>query len=93
MYILVVFVSGTMASLFLFPEQWLNYGKEVFVYCDLCILDRFMFAMYIVQSGLCIVFAHNGAIVAHYSPDNEFSICTQWCSTCENSNIGSVFSR
>ena len=26
----------TMASLFLLTEQWLNYGKEVFVYCDLC---------------------------------------------------------
>ena len=39
------------------------------VYYDLCILDRFMFAMYIVQSGLCIVFAHNGAIAAHYFPD------------------------
>nr|POE64556.1 hypothetical protein CFP56_18841 [Quercus suber] len=36
-----------------------------FVYYDLCILDRFMFVMYIVQSGLCIVFAHNGAICLH----------------------------
>ena len=63
------------------------------VYYDLCILDRFMSAMYIVQSGLCIVFAHKGAVVAHYFPDNEFSVCTQWCSACENSNISSVFSR
>ena len=47
------------------------------MYCDLCImagnciLDRFMSAMYIVQSGLCIVFAHNGAVAAHYFPDNN----------------------
>ena len=63
------------------------------VYYDLCILDRFMSAMYIVQSGLCIVFAHNGAIAAHYFPDNKFSVCTQWCSACETSNLSSVFSR
>ena len=48
----------------------------VFVYCDLCmagnyILDRFMSAMYIMQSGLCIVFAHNGAVAAHYFPNNN----------------------
>lgn len=36
-----------------------------FVYYDLCILDKFMSVMHIVQSGLCIVFAHNGAICAH----------------------------
>ena len=50
MYILVVFVSGTMASLFLLPEQWLNYGKEVFVYCDLC-----MAAKVFVYWDLCMV--------------------------------------
>ena len=64
-----------------------------FVYYDLCILDRFMSAMYIVQSGLCIVFAHNGSVAAHYFPDNEFSVCTQWCSACETSSISSIFSR
>ena len=51
-------------------------AAKVFVYCDLCmagnyILDRFMSAMYIMQSGLCIVFAHNGAVAAHYFPDNN----------------------
>ena len=47
------------------------------MYCDLCImagnciLDRFMSAMYIVQFGLCIVFAHNGAVAVHYFPYNN----------------------
>ena len=56
MYILVVFVNGTMASLFLLPEQWLNYGKEVFVYCDLCML-RFLCiaAKVFVYCDLCMV--------------------------------------
>ena len=54
----------------------LGYCQRI-VYCDLCImaenciLDRFMSTMYIVQSGLCIVFAHNGAVAAHYFPDNN----------------------
>ena len=50
MYILVVFVRGTMASLFLLPEQCLNYGKEVFVNCDLC-----MVAKVFVYCDLCMV--------------------------------------
>ena len=61
-----------------------------FVYYDLCILDRFMSAMYIVQSGLCIVFAHNGAVAAHYFPDNNvYYVCTHIICIvyCETSNI------
>ena len=56
MYILVVFVSGTMAFLFLLPEQWLDDEKEVFVYCDLCML-RFlcMAAKVFVYCDLCMV--------------------------------------
>ena len=42
-----------------------------FVYYDLCILDKFMSAIYIVQSSLCIVFTHNGAVAAHYFPNNN----------------------
>ena len=55
MYILIVFVSGTMASLFLLLEQWLNYGKEVFVYCDLCMLRLLCMATNVfVYCDLCM---------------------------------------
>ena len=54
MYILVVFVNGTMASLFLLPEQWLNDGKEVFVYCDLCMLRFFCMAAKVLCIVICV---------------------------------------
>ena len=44
-----------------------------FVYYDLCILDRFMYVMYIVQSGLYIVFAHNGSVCLHTITITSFS--------------------
>ena len=53
-------------------------------------LFRSMSAMYIVQSGLCIVFAHNGAVAAHYFPDNNvYYVCTHIICIvyCETSNI------
>ena len=54
MYILVVFVSGTMAFLFLLPEQWLNDEKEVFVYCDLCMLRFLCMAAKVLCIVICV---------------------------------------
>ena len=50
-----------------------------FVYYDLCILDRFMSVMYIVQSGLCIVFAHNGAVCLHTMVQFVHTITNSLC--------------
>ena len=64
------------------------------MYYNLCILDRFMSAMYIVQSGLCIMLAHNGVVATHYFLDNNvYCVCTHimcivYCVVyCETSNI------
>ena len=54
MYILVVFVSGTMAFLFLLPEQWLNDEKEVFVYCDLGMLRFLCMAAKVLCIVICV---------------------------------------
>ena len=54
MYILVVFVSGTMAFLFLLPEQWLDDEKEVFVYCDLCMLRFLCMAAKVLCIVICV---------------------------------------
>ena len=54
MYILGVFVSGTMAFLFLLPEQWLNDEKEVFVYCDLCMLRFLCMAAKVLCIVICV---------------------------------------
>ena len=49
-----------MAFLFLLPEQWLNDGKEVFVYakvfvyCDLCMLRFLCMAAKVLCIVICV---------------------------------------